>query len=41
MAATTAMTRAREKEITVRGMVMVRPGRRILGKDSIRMFSKR
>jgi len=37
MAVTTAITRAREKEITVSGMVMVSPGSRIFGKDSRRI----
>ena len=41
MAVTTAMISAREKEITVRGMVMVSPGSRIFGKESSRIPSSR
>lgn len=41
MAAITAITNANPKEMAVSGIVMVRPGRIIFGKDSVRIRIRR
>ena len=41
MAAATAMTIAQVKAMAVSGIVIVRPGRRILGKESTRISASR